>query len=85
MEALAPKRLPRAWYSAPFSEFLAQSTKDVIGDLTLNSALNINTAQGDAGAATNLLLKQHLAGHKITCFWSSTSPAWAREPTPCCW
>src|SRR5690606_31248082 len=64
MEAPAPNRLPRAWYSAPFSEFLAQSTEEVIGHLARNSALNIDTAQRDAWAATVLLLKQHLAGHK---------------------
>ncbi len=64
MDAPAPNRLPRAWYSAPFSEFLAQSTEEVIGHLARNSALNIDTAQRDAWAATILLLKQHLAGHK---------------------
>lgn len=64
MEARVPNRLPRAWYSAPFSDFLAQSTEEVIGHLARNSALNIETAQRDAWTATILLLKQYLVGHQ---------------------
>jgi len=62
MDNRTPSRLPRAWYSASFSNFFVQSTEEVIGHLTRNSALNIDTTQRDAWTATIELLKQNLAG-----------------------
>lgn len=62
MEASAHYRLPRAWYSAPFTEFLGHSAEEVIGYLALNSAQDMVTSQRDAWAATILLLKQSLQG-----------------------
>lgn len=84
MDAPAPYRLPRAWYSAPFSDFLAQSTEEVIGHLTRNSALSIDTTQRDAWTATIELLQQHLAGCNGHLLLEFNIPAWAYGPTPCC-
>lgn len=64
METSAQYRLPRAWYSAPISKFLDQSTEEVIGHLTRNSALNIEPSQRDAWEGSITLLKQHLLGHQ---------------------
>jgi hypothetical protein len=64
METSAQYRLPRAWYSAPISKFLDQSTEEVIGHLTRNSALNIEPSQRDAWEGSIKLLKQHLLGHQ---------------------
>lgn len=68
MEVPVPYRLPRAWYSAPISEFLTHSTDEVIGRLASNSSLSIETTQRDAWATTVQLLKKNLAdrdGHLL--------------------
>ncbi len=63
MDATHPRpRLPRAWYSAPFPDFLAQSTEEIIGHLTRHSALAVEPMQRDAWLETIALLQQHLAG-----------------------
>jgi len=56
-------RLPRAWYSASFDQFLSDSIAEVIGSLTRNSNLNVDTQQRNAWVSTVELLKSCLAGH----------------------
>jgi hypothetical protein len=63
MEEHAAYRLPRAWYSAPVDTFLSHSTEEVIGHLTRNSALSIDTTQRDAWTTTIQILKSSLQGH----------------------
>ncbi|MCL4791573.1 MAG: DUF2075 domain-containing protein [Gammaproteobacteria bacterium] len=43
-----PYRLPRAWYSASFEEFLASATSTVLGQLTHNSNVAVDLTQKDA-------------------------------------
>lgn len=62
MNSSAQYRLPRAWYSAPLSDFLAQSVEEVIGHLARNSSLNIDKLQADAWTSTIVLLRQCLTG-----------------------
>jgi len=62
MNSSARYRLPRAWYSAPLSDFLAQSIEEVIGHLARNSSLDIDKLQADAWTSTIALLKQYLTG-----------------------
>ncbi|HEX2598693.1 MAG TPA: DUF2075 domain-containing protein [Terriglobales bacterium] len=64
MSASATYQLPRAWYSAPLDDFLAQSAEEVLGHLTRNSAFNIDTLQAGAWTSTILLLRRYLAGRK---------------------
>lgn len=64
MEALAPYRLPRAWYSDSIRRFLGQSDEEIVGQLATRSALNVDTLQRDAWLATIRLLKQHLVGRE---------------------
>lgn len=62
MESPPTYRLPRAWYAAPFQEFLSQSNEEVIGYLAKHSVLSIDTLQRDAWSYTIGLLKQSLEG-----------------------
>ncbi len=62
MESPPTYRLPRAWYAAPFQEFLYQSNEEVIGYLAKNSVLSIDTLQRDAWSYTIALLRQSLEG-----------------------
>lgn len=64
MDAPAAYRLPRAWYSATVCDFLAQTTEAVIGQLTINSARDIETSQRDAWKSTVELLKKCLPGRR---------------------
>jgi hypothetical protein len=53
-------RLPRAWYSASFEEFLASSTNTVLGQLTHNSNVAVDLTQKDAWEAQVGFLKTWL-------------------------
>jgi hypothetical protein len=68
MEASAPFRLPRAWYAASISTFLAHSTEEVLGHLTRNSNTSVEPEQRDAWTTEIELLKPLLAtrtGHLL--------------------
>lgn len=62
MESKAPNRLPRAWFAAPFADFLTHSEEEIIGHLARNSAQDIETSQRDAWIATIRFLKTCLSG-----------------------
>jgi uncharacterized protein (DUF779 family) len=60
--ALNRGRIPRAWYSASFEDFLAGSTDQVLGQLTRNSNVSVDEGQRDAWATQIDLLRSVLAG-----------------------
>lgn len=62
MDATPLYSLPRAWYSASFDVFLAQTTDEVIGHLTRNSSLPVDPLQRDAWISTVDGLKAPLTG-----------------------
>jgi len=55
-------RLPRAWYSASFGEFLASPASTVLGQLTHNSNVAVELTQKDAWEAQIGHLKSWLKG-----------------------
>ena len=58
--AQSQHRLPRAWYSASFEEFLTSSTSTVLGQLTHNSNVAVDLTQKDAWESQIDLLKSWL-------------------------
>ncbi len=60
--ARPPHRLPRAWYSASFESFLAQSNAEVIGQLTTNSNVPVDLDQRNAWSAQIDFLQTWLTG-----------------------
>lgn len=61
-------RLPRAWYSASFPDFLAHTTPEIVGQLFLHSHAPPDPEQRDAWTAEIDLLKPLLAnrtGHLL--------------------
>jgi hypothetical protein len=61
-------RLPRAWYSASFEDFLAEPPNSVLGTLVDNATASMELEQRGAWTTTIALLKQHLTnrtGHLL--------------------
>jgi hypothetical protein len=68
MEVPATYRLPRAWYTASFADFLGHSTAEIVGRLFLHSNAAPEAEQRDAWTAEVDLLKQllsHRSGHLL--------------------
>ncbi len=62
MDAARPTpRLPRAWYSASFDDFLAQSDTVVVGQLATNSNVGMETDQRNAWLEELYFLRSWLA------------------------
>jgi hypothetical protein len=63
MDAARPTpRLPRAWYSASFEDFLAQSNVEVLGQLVAHSNFSVETDQRNAWLDQLNFLRSWLAG-----------------------
>ena len=60
--AVSIRLLPRAWYAASFSEFVAHSEGEVIGQLTNNSNCRVELEQRDAWRVQIELIKQWVRG-----------------------
>lgn len=66
MSSVSHTRLPRAWYLASFSDFLRNSTEEVIGQLTICSNRDVELDQRDAWRTQIELLKDWLQDRQGT-------------------